>query len=139
MDRESIWSVPARWQTTYFTLFGVSFTTGTALTIWQECCLDRSSEGVVKSLLDIMQGAGSVAIASAAFALVVTEVVTMLSAVVTRLSEQYLAKRYEQGRTEARAETLVEVEKWNQRRLAAEAKGEPFDEPLPSTTKQPSS
>ena len=59
----------------------------------------------------------------------------MLSAVVTRLSEQYLAKRYEQGRTEA----LVEVEKWNQRRLAAEAKGEQFDEPLPSTTKQPSS
>ena len=41
----------------------------------------------------------------------------MLSAVVTRLSEQYLAKRYEQGRTEARAETLAEVEKWNQRRL----------------------
>ena len=63
----------------------------------------------------------------------------MLSAVVTRLSEQYLAKRYEQGRTEARAETLAEVEKWNQRRLAAEAKGEPFDEPLPSTTKQPPS
>ncbi len=36
-----------------------------------------------------------------------------------------------EGRAEMRAEMLEAVRQWNERRLAAEAKGEPFDEPLP--------
>ena len=35
------------------------------------------------------------------------------------------------GRAEARAEMAAEVVAWNERRLAAEAKGETFDEPPP--------
>ena len=131
-SRESIWSVPARWQTIYFTLFNVCFIAGIALTVSQECCLERSSDGAVKSLLDIIQGGATAAIFSAAIALVVTEGWTMLSTILTRKTEEYLAKRYEQGRAEA----LVAVEEWNRRRLAAEAKGEPFDEPLPSATER---
>ena len=135
-SRESIWSVPARWQTIYFTLFNVCFIAGIALTVSQECCLERSSDGAVKSLLDIIQGGATAAIFSAAIALVVTEgwtmLSTMLSTILTRKTEEYLAKRYEQGRAEA----LVAVEEWNRRRLAAEAKGEPFDEPLPSATER---
>ena len=139
-SRESIWSVPARWQTIYFTLFNACFIAGTVLTISQECCLEHSSDGAVKSLLDIIQGGATAAIFSAAIALVVTEgwtmLSTMLSTVLTRKTEEYLAKRYEQGRAEAWAEALVEVEAWNRRRLAAEAQGEPFDEPLPSATER---
>lgn len=60
----------------------------------------------------------------------------MLSTMLMRKTEEYLAKRYEQGRAEARAEALVAMEEWNRRRLAAEAKGEPFDEPLPSATER---
>ena len=108
-------------------MFNACFIAGTALTISHECCVERSSDGVVKSLLDIIQGGATAAIFSAAIALVVTEGWTMLSTILTRKTEEYLAKRYEQGRAEA----LVEVEEWNRRRLAAEAKGEPFDEPLP--------
>ncbi len=139
-SRESIWSVPARWQTIYFTMFNACFIAGTALTISHECCVERSSDGVVKSLLDIIQGGATAAIFSAAIALMVTEGWTMLSTILTRKTEEYLAKRYEQGRAagraEARAETLVAVEEWNRRRLAAEAKGEPFDEPLPAATER---
>ena len=139
-SRESIWSVPARWQTIYFTLFNVCFIAGIALTVSQECCLERSSDGAVKSLLDIIQGGATAAIFSAAVALVVTEGWTMLSTILTRKTEEYLAKRYEQGRAEgraeARAEALVAVEEWNRRRLAAEVKGESFDEPLPSATER---
>ncbi len=127
-----------RWQTIYFTLFNVCFIAGTVLTTSHECCLDQSSDGVVKSLLDIIQGGATAAIFSAAIALVVTEgwtmLSTMLSTVLVRKTEEYLAKRYEQGRAEA----LVEVEAWNRRRLAAEARGEPFDEPLPSASERPS-
>ncbi len=38
-----------------------------------------------------------------------------------------------EGRAEGRTEMLEAVRQWNERRLAAEAKGEPFDEPLPGT------
>ena len=139
-SRESIWSVPARWQTIYFTLFNVCFLAGMALTVSHECCLDRSPDGAVKSLLDIIQGGATAAVFSAATALVVTEgwtmLSTMLSTMLTRKTEEYLAERYEQGRAAGRAEALVALEEWNRRRLAAEAKGEPFDEPLPSATER---
>ncbi len=36
-----------------------------------------------------------------------------------------------EGRAEGRTEMLEAVRQWNERRLAAEANGEPFDEPLP--------
>ena len=39
-----------------------------------------------------------------------------------------------EGRAEAEAEVRAEWEAWNERRMAAEASGEPFDEPLPGTT-----
>ena len=37
----------------------------------------------------------------------------------------------EEGRVEGRAELAAEVAAWNERRLASEARGEPFDEPPP--------
>ena len=39
-----------------------------------------------------------------------------------------------EGRAEARAETQAAWEAWNERRIAAEAIGEPFDEPPPGTS-----
>ena len=36
-----------------------------------------------------------------------------------------------EGEARARAELVAEVVAWNERRLAAEARGEPFDEPPP--------
>ena len=36
-----------------------------------------------------------------------------------------------EGRVEGRAELAAEVAAWNERRLASEARGEPFDEPPP--------
>ncbi len=47
----------------------------------------------------------------------------------------WLEKRRRQARTEGiaegRAELVAEVVAWNERRLAAEARGESFDEPPP--------
>ena len=42
-----------------------------------------------------------------------------------------MAEGRAQGRTEGRAESMAKVAAWNERRLAAEARGERFDEPLP--------
>ena len=41
------------------------------------------------------------------------------------------ARGIAQGEAKGRAEALAEVVAWNEKRLAAEAKGEPFDEPPP--------
>lgn len=45
--------------------------------------------------------------------------------------ERGFKRGYEQGLAEIRAELSVEIREWNARRLEAEAKGEPFDEPPP--------
>ena len=42
-----------------------------------------------------------------------------------------LAEGRVEGRGEGRAELAAEVAAWNERRLASEASGEPFDEPPP--------
>ena len=51
------------------------------------------------------------------------------------MAEYYL----EQGKAEGKAEGFTEAyrqwEVWNARRMAAEAKGEPFDEPPPTLPK----
>ncbi len=44
------------------------------------------------------------------------------------LAEQFKKKRYDAGR----AEQQKEWEAWNERRLEAEANGQPFDEPPPT-------
>lgn len=48
---------------------------------------------------------------------------------------EWLEKRREkardEGRVEGRAQLAAEVAAWNERRLAAEANGQPFDEPPP--------
>ena len=50
------------------------------------------------------------------------------------LAEPYLQKRFRAGREEGIKEGrryASQVKAWNERRLEAEAKGEPFDEPMP--------
>ena len=60
------------------------------------------------------------------------------------LAERYLRRRYEaglkegaekgkaEGKVEGRTEAWEAWEAWNQRRLAAEAAGHPFNEPPPA-------
>ena len=45
--------------------------------------------------------------------------------------EEHIAQGREEGRAEGRAEALAEVRAWLQRKVDAEAKGLPFDEPPP--------
>ncbi len=53
--------------------------------------------------------------------------------------EKFLARGEARGEARGRAAALAEatrkMEGWNRRRLEAQAKGEPFDEPLPDLTK----
>lgn len=105
----SLWSIRTRWRAVYSAVFATTFSAGVILKAVYECCLDPSADGAVKSALDILQGSGSLAIGSAAYALIGTELVMMIS-------EWYRAKRFAEGlavgkaegRTEGRAEGRVE-------------------------------
>ena len=101
----SLWSIRTRWRAVYSAIFATIFSAGVILKTVYECCLDPSADGVVKSALDILQGSGSLAIGSAAYALIGTELVMTIS-------EWYRAKRFAEGkaegRVEGRAEGLVE-------------------------------
>ncbi len=47
---------------------------------------------------------------------------------------QEAEQRREEARARGRAENQAEWEAWNERRIAAEANGEPFDEPPPGAS-----
>ena len=47
--------------------------------------------------------------------------------------QEAMRKIREEGRKQGSAEAHARWETWNERRLAAEAKGEPFNEPTPAT------
>ena len=93
----SLWSIRTRWRAVYSAVFAAIFSAGVILKTVYECCLDPSADGAVKSALDILQGSGSLAIGSAAYALIGTELVMMIS-------EWYRAKRFAEGKAEGQAE-----------------------------------
>ena len=71
----------------------------------------------------------------AAMTLVITEVaeyIMVLSEKMYDNLQRTRKERHEKGRKEGREEVYGEVDRWNQRRLEAAAKGEPFDEPPPT-------
>ena len=56
---------------------------------------------------------------------------TYLEEMLKRRRARQLAEAEERGATKARAELSARMREWNERRLAAASKGEPFDEPPP--------
>ena len=97
----SLWSIRTRWRAVYSAVFAAIFSAGVILKTVYECCLDPSTDGAVKSALDILQGSGSLAIGSAAYALIGTELVMMIS-------EWYRAKRFAEGKAVGRVEGQAE-------------------------------
>ena len=97
----SLWSIRTRWRAVYSAVFAAIFSAGVILKTVYECCLDPSADGAVKSALDILQGSGSLAIGSAAYALIGTELVMTIS---EWFGEWYRARRFAEGKAEGQAE-----------------------------------
>jgi len=56
---------------------------------------------------------------------------TYLEDMLNRRRARQLAEAEERGLEKGRADLSAEIREWNARRLEADAKGEPFDEPPP--------
>ena len=141
-DRESIWSVRRQTRETYFVVFIALFFLGMRLT-----SLRAFHDGgtLLDTTLAVWSDAAPLTIVAAAAALALTEIGRSLMVIARRLEEgleRLREQRREEGRAEGRVEGLEEGlaradsgwEAWNQRRLEAEARGEPFTEPPPRHT-----
>ena len=146
--RESIWTVAAGWAGLYFAVFSTLNIMNAARVIWFETT--QSSYAGWSPLIDAaLDGIGRGVPGNVGLAIAIADIgrVTM---VLGGLLEQWINNRRERQMREATAESRAEGEAegrvrgraeindlwraWNERRLDAVAKGEPFDEPPPDVS-----
>ena len=127
--RESIWSVNKGVKHVYFALFIGQFSVGTIWTVAQG----------VESVAALWHDLSALAITVAAVSMVLTETgryVMVLAAAFEEWREkrrqEQIARAVAEALAKERRESDAEWEAWNQRRVQAEQRGEPFEEPLPS-------
>ena len=146
--RESIWTVAAGWACVYFAVFSTLNIMNAARVIWFETT--QSSHAGWSPLIDAaLDGIGRGVPGNVGLAIAIADIgrVTM---VLGGLLEQWINNRRERQLREAVAEAVAEAtvesraegraeinalwRAWNERRLDAVAKGEPFDEPPPDVS-----
>lgn len=123
--RVSIWSVPERWRKLFFAIFSIQTAALAGLAIWYEIFV-ITGDSWPETIFAIGRDAAPGIAVIAADSIVVVDVVMIL----TLLYEDYRRKRIER----AVARVHAQWNAWNQRRLDAEANGQPFTEPPPSAT-----
>ena len=144
-DRQSIWSVASGWLPAYFALFNALGLLGTAFAIIRNV-LWIAHPTIHDMIWAIIADMVIVGMASAVISILIVEtgknamiVGTYLEDMLKKRRARQMAEAVERGRAEGiakgRSEGVAENDAkwraWNARRLAAESKGEPFDEPPP--------
>ena len=134
-SQSSVWSVPLAWARVYSVLFFLIGAFGVGRLVWLEVAEGGSPTEVV---FDVVVGAGKVGIGAASLGVILVIGGDLIMVLSTWVSQRQRAKGREEGREEGLEEGREEAhtlwEAWNRRRLEAEAKDEPFDEPPPQPT-----
>ena len=152
-ERQSIWSVASGWLPAYFALFNALGLLGVGFVVVRNI-LWVSHPTVHDMIWAIITDIVIVGAATATASILAVETGKNIMIVGTYLEEMLKRRRarqlaevraegVEEGRaegvtrgryegvTKGRADLAAEIREWNSRRLAAESKGEPFDEPPP--------
>ena len=148
-ERQSIWSVASGWLPAYFALFNALGLLGVGFVIIRNVFW-VSHPTVHDMIWAIIMGIVVVGAASATASILAVETGKNIMIVGTYLEEMLKKRRarqmaevraegvdegraegVEKGRVEGRSDLAAEIREWNARRLAAQSKGEPFDEPPP--------
>ena len=158
-DRESIWSIPAKWRATYFAIFTLLSSISLVVVISNQQIPPPDGRWDIL-IVDIMQSMSSNGVGAAITAITITEIARyimviaewMLREVIEprqrRRIERWRQEGIQEGRQEGieqgieqgiekgidrgRAEANKEWESWISRKMQAEANGETFDEPMPT-------
>ena len=145
--RESIWSVPIEYRVLYFSLFIIQSLTGMSYVVWHEVWMN-DGDSFHSTITAIILMDVAVIAHSAGIGVIVSEMKMVIA--------QYLEQRYygpkrrkalaeaeakgvkrgldmgrEEGVKQGVEQANAKFREWNARRLEADAKGEPFDEPPP--------
>ena len=147
-DRDSIWTIPLAWRALYFGLFTLYAFAGIGFLLWYEV-FERTVDSWPETINSITQGIGVTTVGAAGLALLTIEGPQTLMVVAHYLRkkliepleerrrqeaqqrEEEARHREEEARAEGEAQTQAVWVAWNERRIAAEARGESFDEPPP--------
>ena len=152
-ERQSIWSVASGWLPAYFALFNALGLLGVGFVIIRNVFW-VSHPTVHDMIWAIITGIVVVGAASATASILAVETGKNIMIVGTYLEEMLKKRRARQlaevraegvnegraegvekgraeGVTRGRSDLAAEIREWNSRRLAAQSKGEPFDEPPP--------
>ena len=154
-DRDSIWSIPLARRALYFGLFTAYALAGIGFLLWYEI-FEHTGDTWQQTVLSITQGIGVTTVGAAGLALLTIEgpenVMVVADYLRKRLIEPLEERRRQEaeqrqrearerglaeGRAEGEAQRQAEWVAWNERRMAAEAGGQPFDEPPPELPAEP--
>ena len=115
----------------YFALFTLFASMGLGFLLWYEV-FGNTADTLPQTALAIVKGLGLNMAGAAGLSLQIMEGPRFVMVAADYFTKKWLNPLKEQLRQEGRAETNAKWEAWNARRMAAEEKGEPFDEPPPS-------
>lgn len=115
----------------YFALFTLFASMGLGFLLWYEV-FGNTADTLPQTALAIVKGLGLNTAGAAGLSLQIMEGPRFVMVAADYFTKKWLNPLKEQLRQEGRAETNAKWEAWNARRMAAEEKGEPFDEPPPS-------
>ena len=147
--RESIWSVPPGLRAFYFAQFTLLTLAGIGVLVWYEVFVN-TDDTPAQTMMAIIRSTGAVTVGAAGISLVIMEAPRIVMVVADYFTKRWLnplkeklreearlkEKLREEARTEGRTEINTAWQTWNERRMAAEANGEPFDEPSPGNSSQ---
>ena len=107
----------------FLIIFLLQYLTFSGFLVYHE--VTAVSTDAITTMLAILMGMAQLGFVSAINTVVAVEGYQMLA-------ERYLRRRYREGKAEGRDEVWQEWHDWNERRVAAEKEGLPFDESPPS-------
>lgn len=135
-ERESIWSIGRKWLPWYLGAVFALTVGWTAFTAWFEVN-SGDHDSLPEIARAVVTGTSPAGPLIPIYALLVISSLDLTggATVVTYryLSDKFLKPLHEKLREEGREEERRQWAAWNQRRLDAEGKGQPFDEPPPGT------
>lgn len=140
-DREAIWAIRPRWSTLYFVLFTFQVVVGFGIATYNGLS-STILENWIQAYFDIILRTGQIGIAAAIITFTVIELLDSIMLMSEWIRQNLvepakernrvrIERRREEGRAEIRAQVIAKMKNWDQRRRAAEQRGETFDEPLP--------
>ena len=137
--RQSMLSVPSNWSDLYFDIFAGLCAFGEAFVICYVILRPPPSGDVLDMAANILLRLAAVPVAAALQAFLIMKGRDLIMRTWERFAQERLERGRAEGMEKGRAEGRAEMREnhaawtaWNNRRVQAEKRGEPFNEPPPS-------